>query len=140
MSLAGAAKEGLLALSVGAGLGVLHEVMAGEVDELAGPKGKHDPEGQAVRHGHENGSVTLGGRRVPVSRPRVRSADGRAEAALETYRHFADRDPLTRVVLKADARRGLHAALHAHPRARRRAGRDGSPRDIISRGAPSPSR
>ncbi len=98
--LAGAAKEGLLALSVGVGLGVLHEVMAAEVDELAGPKGKHDPERQAVRHGHENGSVTLGGRRVPVSRPRVRSADGRAEAALETYRHFADRDPLTRVVLE----------------------------------------
>ncbi len=98
--LAGAAKEGLLALSVGVGLGVLHEVMAAEVDELAGPKGKHDPERRAVRHGHEDGSVTLGGRRVPVSRPRVRSADGHDELPLQTYRHFADRDPLTRVVLE----------------------------------------
>ena len=42
--LAGAAKEGLLALSVGVGLGVLHEVMEAEVDEVVGPKGKHNPE------------------------------------------------------------------------------------------------
>jgi ABC-type uncharacterized transport system ATPase subunit len=37
--LAGAAKEGLMALSVGVGLGVLHELMAAEVDEVVGPKG-----------------------------------------------------------------------------------------------------
>ena len=41
--LAGAAKEGLLALSVGVGLGVLAELMAEEVDEVVGPKGKQDP-------------------------------------------------------------------------------------------------
>jgi hypothetical protein len=40
--LAGAAKEGLLALSVGVGLGVLHELMEAEVDEVVGPKGRHD--------------------------------------------------------------------------------------------------
>src|SRR5215207_4200419 len=98
--LAGAAKEGLLALSVGVGLGVLHELMAEEVDEVVGPRGKHDPERSAVRHGHEAGEVTLGGRRVAVERPRVRSADGSEEVPLETYRHFADRDPLTRLVLE----------------------------------------
>jgi len=32
--LAGAAKEGLLALSVGVGLGVLHEILESEVDEV----------------------------------------------------------------------------------------------------------
>src|SRR3954466_9779387 len=98
--LAGAAKEGLLALSVGVGLGVLHELMEAEVDEVVGPKGRHDPDRAAVRHGHEGGEVTLGGRRVPVSRPRVRSADGASEVELGTYRHFADRDPLTAVVLE----------------------------------------
>src|SRR4051794_5146312 len=77
--LAGAAKEGLLALSVGVGLGVLHELMEAEVDEVVGPKGKHDPGRRAVRHGHDGGEVTLGGRRVPVSRPRARSADGERE-------------------------------------------------------------
>jgi hypothetical protein len=39
-----AAKEGLLALSVGVGLGVLSELTEEEVDEVVGPKGKHDPE------------------------------------------------------------------------------------------------
>ena len=87
--LAGAAKDGLLALSVGVGLGVLHELMAAEVDEVVGPKGRHDPDRSAVRHGHEGGEVTLGGRRVPVSRPRVRTADGEREVELATYRHFA---------------------------------------------------
>ena len=80
--LVGAAKEGLLALSVGVGLGVLAELMEEEVDEVVGPKGKHDPDRTAVRHGHEAGEVTLGGRRVPVERPRVRSADGEHELPL----------------------------------------------------------
>ena len=98
--LVGAAKEGLLALSVGVGLGVLAELMDEEVDEVVGPKGRHDPDRAAVRHGREDGSVTLGGRRVPVQRPRARSADGAGEVALKTYEHFADRDALTGVVLE----------------------------------------
>jgi putative transposase len=98
--LVGAAKEGLLALSVGVGLGVLEELMAEEVDDVVGPKGKHNPDRGAVRHGHEDGEVTLGGRRVEVRRPRVRTADGESEVPLSTYEHFADRDPLRRVVLE----------------------------------------
>ena len=98
--LVGAAREGLLALSVGVGLGVLAELMEEEVDEVVGPKGRHDADRVAVRHGHEAGAVTLGGRRVPVERPRVRSADGQVELPLATYAHFADRDPLTQLVLE----------------------------------------
>jgi len=48
--LAGAAKAGLLALSVGVGLGVLHELLEAEVDEVVGPKGKHIADRAAVRH------------------------------------------------------------------------------------------
>ena len=66
--LVGAAREGLLALSVGVGLSVVHELMEAEVAEVVGPKGKHDPDRTAKRHGHERGSMTLGGRRVEVSR------------------------------------------------------------------------
>jgi transposase-like protein len=98
--LVGSAKDGLLALSVGVGLGVLAELLEEEVVEVVGAKGKHDPERTAVRHGHESGEVTLGGRRVPVERPRVRSADGRSELRLQTYEYFADRDPLSRSVLE----------------------------------------
>jgi putative transposase len=97
--LVGAAREGLLALSVGVGLGVVHELMELEVDEVVGAKGKHNPERTAKRHGHEHGSLTLGGRRVQVRRPRVRSADDKRELPVETYEYFADRDPLTRAVM-----------------------------------------
>jgi hypothetical protein len=64
--LVGAAKEGLLALSVGVGLGVLEELMAEEVEDVCGPKGRHDPDRTAYRHGTDDGEVTLGGRRVQV--------------------------------------------------------------------------
>ncbi|MBV9166556.1 MAG: transposase [Solirubrobacterales bacterium] len=96
----GQRRRGLPALSVGVGLGVLSEMMEEEVDEVMGPKGKHDPDRTAVRHGHEGGEVTLGGRRVEVKRPRVRAVDGEAEVKLWTYEYFADRDPLERVVLE----------------------------------------
>ena len=98
--LVGAAKEGLLALSVEVGLGVLRELLEQEVDELVGPKGKWNPDRTAVRHGGEDGEVTLGGRRVPVRRPRARTADGESEVPLQTYDHFADRDQLGEVVLE----------------------------------------
>jgi len=98
--LVAAAREGLLALSVGVGLGVVHELMELEVDEVVGPKGKHNASRSAKRHGHEDGSMTLGGRRVPVRRPRVRSADDRRELPVETYEYFACRDPLTRAVME----------------------------------------
>ncbi len=98
--LVGAAKEGLLALSVEVGLGVLRELLEQEVEEIVGPKGKWNGERTAVRHGHEDGEVTLGGRRVPVKRPRTRTADGESEVILQTYDHFADRDQLGDVVLE----------------------------------------
>jgi putative transposase len=97
--LVGAAREGLLALSVGVGLRVVHELMELEVDEIVGPKGKHDPDRVAKRHGRETGSMTLGGRRVAVRRPRMRTADDERELPVETYQYFADRDPLTRAVM-----------------------------------------
>jgi putative transposase len=97
--LVGAAREGLLALSVGVGLGVVHELMALEVDEVVGPKGKHNPDRTAKRHGHEDGSMTVGGRRVAVRRPRVRTADDEHELPMQSYGYCADRDPLTRAVI-----------------------------------------
>src|SRR5947208_2199756 len=82
--LVGAAREGLLALSVGVGLSVVHELMELEVTEVVGPKGKHDPGRTAKRHGHEDGSLTLGGRRVAVRRPRTRTVDDEHELPVRT--------------------------------------------------------
>jgi hypothetical protein len=83
--LVGAAKEGLLALSVAVGVGVLTEMLEEEVDEVVGPKGKWNRDRTAVRHGHDDGEVTLGGRRVEVRRPRARTADGESEVPLASY-------------------------------------------------------
>ncbi len=72
-------REGLLALAVGAGLQVMASLMEADVAAVCGPKGKHDAARAATRHGTERGSVTLGGRRVPVTRPRVRATDKSSE-------------------------------------------------------------
>ena len=48
--LVGAAKEGLLALSVGVGLGVLSELMEEDVDEVVGPRAKGNPQRRRGRH------------------------------------------------------------------------------------------
>ncbi|MGH2946506.1 MAG: transposase [Solirubrobacteraceae bacterium] len=98
--IADVATEGLLALASAAGLAVLHECMEHEVEVVVGPKGRHDVGRESKRHGHTPGEVTLGGRRVPISRPRVRTADDRAEVELESYREFGSRDPLERVALE----------------------------------------
>ncbi|TMF00731.1 MAG: hypothetical protein E6I52_12935 [Chloroflexi bacterium] len=97
--LAGAAKEGLLALSVGVGLAVVRELFEAEVTRLAGAKGKHDPNRRAYRHGQESRQVTLGGRRVHVDKPRVRSLEDE-EVELRTFRAFAGRDLLTTAALE----------------------------------------
>jgi hypothetical protein len=70
-----AAREGLLAMSVAAGIAVMQTMLEAEVENLAEPKGKHDPDRTANQHGTGTGSVTMGGRRVPVTRPRVRTTD-----------------------------------------------------------------
>jgi len=86
--------DGLLALAVGAGLQVMVALMEADVTVLAGPKGTHNMTRTAVRHGRERGSVTLGGRRVPVTRPRVRAADGAGELAIPSYQLFTSTEIL----------------------------------------------
>ena len=73
--IAGNMREGLLTLAVGAGLQVMSALMDADVAALAGPKGRHDAARMAVRYGTGPGSVTLGGRRVGVERPRVRGRE-----------------------------------------------------------------
>jgi transposase-like protein len=98
--LAGSLREGLLALAVGAGLQVMEAIIDESVTALAGPKGRHDPTRSAVRHGSEDGSVTLGGRTVPVRRPRVRSADRSAEVAVPAYELFSSTEVLSQMALE----------------------------------------
>jgi len=95
--IAGAAREGLLAMSVNVGLAVMDELMEAEVREIAGPKGAHNHKREVFRHGHTGGEVTLGARRVWMRRPRIRKKNG-GEAQLASYRYFAGRDQLRKSV------------------------------------------
>jgi putative transposase len=61
---------------VGTGLQVMAAMMEADVTVACGPKGRHDAERTATRHGHGAGSVSVGGRRVPVRRPRMRDGSG----------------------------------------------------------------
>ena len=98
--LAGEVREGLLALAVGAGLQVMAAMMEADVSGVCGPKGRHDPARTATRHGYGAGSVTLGGRRVPVSRPRMRALDGSGELAVPAYELFSDTEILGRMAME----------------------------------------
>ncbi len=93
-------QEGLLALAVGAGLQVMSALMDADVAALAGPRGRHNPVRVAVRHGTEAGSVTLGGRRVGVQRPRVRAADGSGEMEVPAYELFSSTEVLGRMAME----------------------------------------
>jgi putative transposase len=98
--LVGEVHEGLLALAVGAGLQVMAAIMEADVTAVCGPKGRHDLDRRATRHGHGAGSVTLGGRRVPVTRPRMRALDGSGELAVPAYELFSDTEVLGRMAME----------------------------------------
>jgi transposase-like protein len=71
-----------------------------DAERLCGPVGKHNSERAGYRHGSEAGSVTLGGRRVAVSRPRVRAADGSGELRLPSYDLFSSTEILSRLAME----------------------------------------
>ncbi len=81
---AGEMRRGLLAASVAIGLDVLGEMLSADATAVAGPKGKHVKGRTANWHGSERGSVTLGGRKVAVARPRVRTVEN-TEVVLATW-------------------------------------------------------
>jgi hypothetical protein len=108
--LAGELEEGLLAFAVGTGLKVLDVILEDETTALAGPRGRHDPERTAVRHGRDAGLVTLGGRQLSISRPRLRSADRSSEVALPTYvaassTELLGREAMAKMLAKLSTRR-----------------------------------
>ncbi len=85
-----------------AGSQVLTAMMEQDREDLCGPRWKRDPDRSAGRAGTTESEVTLGGRRVPIRRPRVRSKDGR-EMELPSFAFAAKRDPLDRHAMNAVA-------------------------------------
>jgi hypothetical protein len=95
----GSAKEGLLAVAVGAGLQVMSAMMDAEVEGLVGPRGA--PAGPGRGAARRRGRVGhVGWAAVPVRRPRVRTADGDSEVPLGCYELFAGRQVLGAMALE----------------------------------------
>jgi len=74
-------------------LGVLLE---DERTQLCGERYRHDADRRAMRAGHASGELVMGGRKVRISRPRARTADGSEELTLPSWREFSMEDPLER--------------------------------------------
>ena len=94
------AREGLLALAVATGLQVMGAWMNADVEALCGPRGKHNTDRAGYRHGVEAGSVALGGRRVAITRPRVRAADGSGELPVPAYELFTGTELLGELAME----------------------------------------
>jgi putative transposase len=93
-------REGLLAMAVGTGLQVMAAMFEEDVTAACGPKGKHDADRTASRHGSEDGSVSLGGRRVRIRRPRMRATGGSGELPVPSYELFSGTEVLGRLAME----------------------------------------
>lgn len=84
---------------VGAGLETVRAVFREEAAELAGPKGRRKADRTAHHWGTAPAELVMGGRKVVLARPRVRTVDGR-ELTLPSVERFSEIDPLTERVLE----------------------------------------
>jgi len=92
------ARTELLELAVASGLKVLTTMLEEDRTAICGPRYQHRTDRQASRTGTVPSEVVLGGRKVAISRPRVR-ANG-AEVPLPTFQVMASEDPLNRRVVE----------------------------------------
>ncbi len=83
----------LMALVVEHGLRVVAAMIEGDRERLCGARYAHDADRKMSRHGYAPGELVLGGRRVSMQRPRVRSRAG-GEARLPSWEALACEDPL----------------------------------------------
>lgn len=87
------ARWDLRSLIVGTGLQVLRALLEDDREVLCGPKYRPQADRRAYRHGHEEGVLVLGGRKVRVPKPRVRTVAGE-ELELPTWAALRGEDPL----------------------------------------------
>lgn len=87
-------------LCIDAGKQVLAAMMEHDRTALCGQPWKPEADRPGRRAGSTESPVTLGGRRILIRRPRVRSAAGE-ELSLPSFEAAADRDPLDRQTLES---------------------------------------
>ena len=91
-------KTELVELALRSGLKVFTAMLEEDRTAICGPRYTHEPDRAASRAGTTRSEVVLGGRKVTIQRPRVRTAAG--EIALPTFQTMAATDPLDRRVVE----------------------------------------
>jgi putative transposase len=81
------------------GIQALMTLMDQDVEAMAGPKGKHDPNRTAYRHGYQNTTVPMGNQRLGIKRPRARSIETDTDLPIPSYEAFANDDELLEAAL-----------------------------------------
>lgn len=92
LHLAAVIRRNLYAFVIQEGMKALDQMLEQDQERLCGPAHAKGQRGDAVRWGRTDGRLAMGGRRVVVSRPRVRQ--GSKEVPLPTWQEFSDEDPL----------------------------------------------
>jgi transposase-like protein len=82
-----------------AGLLVVGQMMDEEMTERIGPKGRHLPDRVGTRNGTAAGFAVLGGRSVPIRRPRATEVAG-GEVHLDSYEVFSATDLMTEMAVE----------------------------------------
>jgi transposase-like protein len=94
------AESAFFGLCVETGKQVLAAMMEQDRIALCGPASRHDADRRAVRAGNTESAIVLGGRRIGMRRPRVRSVEQR-EVRLPSFEAASNEDPLDRHTLEA---------------------------------------
>ena len=92
------------------GLTALHLLLREDAEKIAGPKGKHEKERTHNHWGSTDGELSFGGRRIQVSRPRVRSKSGEGGVA-STLRSLPRRRPASGASAEPDLGGGIDPKL-----------------------------
>lgn len=93
------ARCSLRELVLGKGLEVFSKMLEEDRTALCGQKNQPQENRQAYRHGHDEGQQVLGGRKIRLRKPRVRSVTGE-ELELPTWREINQGDPLGERVME----------------------------------------
>jgi transposase-like protein len=78
---------------------VARELLLDEVEQLCGERHERMANRTMSRHGQQGGVITVGGQRMGIVRPRVRSREGR-EVELKTYRMLQRPEAMPPAVLR----------------------------------------
>ncbi len=98
--LLGLMQDSLESLALKPGMLVVSSLLEDEVTRLCGPRHERQPHRTHTRYGHQRGTATLSGQKIPIACPRVRRADGGGEVPLETYARLQSPEAMPEAVLR----------------------------------------